>query len=389
MKKLKVLFLVTEDWYFWSHRLPLARALRERGAEVWVMTRIGDLGDAIAREGFKVISWRISRRNANPLAELPALLRVLRVYRDLRPDIVQHVALKPILHGGIAARLTKRIPSINVVAGLGHMFLGTGESRGALRWFLLALLRWIHTSASEVVVFQNGEDRDFFVGQGVVREEFSVIVRGAGVNTDQFAPSPEPDGVPVVVLPTRMLWEKGVGEFVAAAEMLQRRGILARFVLVGKPDEENHACIPRQQLVEWDRSGVVEWWGHRDDMPNVFSEASLVCYPSYREGVPKCLLEAASCGRAIVTTDAPGCREVVRHGKNGLIVPARDAHALAEAIATLLQDSALRRAMGIQGRGIATREFSEQVVINQMIGVYQNLLGDRWPALSWQLDQSS
>jgi len=182
---------------------------------------------------------------------------------------------------------------------------------------------------ARALILQNPDDVRLFVSLGLAREDSIRLIRGSGVDTQRYAPALEPDGAPLVVLPARMLWDKGVGEFVAAARELRSCGVDARFALVGDADMENPASIPRRQLKEWTDEGVVEWWGQRDDMPNVFCQSALVCLPSYREGLPKALLEAASCGRAIVTSDVPGCREIVCHGDNGLLVPGRDAAALA------------------------------------------------------------
>jgi glycosyltransferase involved in cell wall biosynthesis len=201
------------------------------------------------------------------------------------------------------------------------------------------------------------------------------------VDPTVFTPSPEPDGVPCVILATRMLWAKGVGEFVSAAAQLRSQGVAARFVLVGETDPENAGRVEETQLRQWAGQGLVEWWGRRNDMPAVFAGCNVVCFPSsYGEGVPKVLIEAAACGRAIVATDIPGCRAIVRHNDNGLLVPARDPEALARAIALLLGDPTYRARLGARGREIAVGEFSEEMVIRQTLAVYQELLGAQWPA---------
>jgi len=354
--------------------------MRDRGAKVVVLTHVNYLEEAIKQEGFQLIPWHISSGSLNPFREFVAFLHVLRVYRRERPDLVHHVAIKPVVYGGLAARVCGNIPSVNAIAGLGHVFISQRRAMRLLRRLLLVLLRWSLNGKDTMAIFQTSDNRDIFIEAGIVRRGQTTVIRGSGVDPKEFSPQPEPDSVPVVILATRMLWEKGVGDFVDAASKLRERGVSARFVLVGDPDPGNPACIPRTQLLSWAASGVVEWWEHRNDMPVVFAQSNVVCFPSYYgEGVPKVLIEAAACGRAIVTTDVPGCREVVRNGENGLLVPARDREALVNAIETLLKDPPLRARMGARGREIAVQEFSEDLVVRQTLAVYRELLGPRWP----------
>lgn len=373
----KILFLVTEDYYFWSHRLSVARAARAGGAKVLVMSHITRYREAMEVEGFEVIEWHISRGNWNPLYEVRAFLEVVRVYRRELPTLVHHVALKPIIHGGVAARLCGGIPSVNAIAGLGHIFNHSTWKNQLLCRVLSAFMRWVLNGANAKTVFQNSENCELLVEEGIVPQGQAIIVRGVGVDTRTFCPQPEPAGPPVVMLPSRMLWVKGVGEFVSAAQSLREQGFAVRFVLVGGPDSHNPDSIPKAQLQAWAESGVVEWWGHQNDMGVVLAQSSLVCLPSYFEGLPKVLVEAAACGRAIVTTDTPGCRDVVRHGENGLLVPPRDAKALASSLALLLNNKTLRAAMGARGREIVLREFSEEYLNEQILAVYRELLGIR------------
>ncbi len=373
---MKILFLINNDWAFWSHRVSLARAMRARGAEVVVLTHVNYLEQAIKQEGFQLIPWHISSGSLNPFREFLAFLQVLHVYRHERPDLVHHVTIKSVIYGGLAARLCGNIPSVNAITGLGHVFISQSWGMRLLRRLLLVLFRWVLRRRGSTTIFQNADNCNDLVKAGVVPQERIVLIRGSGVDVKAFSPRPEPNGVPVVILATRMLWEKGVADFVDAASKLREQGVSARFVLVGDPDPGNPACIPRDQLLSWAASGVVEWWGHRNDMPAVLAESNVVCFPSYYgEGVPKVLIEAASCGRAIVTTDVPGCREVVRNGDNGLLVPAKDANALAGALKALILDPGLRAMMGVQGREIAVREFSEERVIRETLAVYRELLG--------------
>jgi len=365
----KLLFVVTEDWYFVSHRLPLAAAAQAAGFEVAVATRDGGHAEAIRAVGIRLVPFHLSRAYGNPLREIQALVRL---YRRERPAIVHHVALKPIVYGAIAARIAGVPAQVNAVVGLGWLFTSPkGVMRlipPAARWILATLLR----TRGTMTIVQNPDDRALLMRSHLPESRIRLI-RGAGVDTTVFAPAPEPPGPVCIVLAARMLWDKGVGEFVEAARLIRHTGVWARFVLVGDPDPDNPASISESTLRGWHGHEGVEWWGRRDDMPSVFHAAHIACLPSYREGLPKVLLEAAACGRPVVTTDAPGCREVVRDGDNGILVPPRDPQSLADALAKLIKDERLRRAMGKHGRELVLKEFSSEQVVRETIGVYREL----------------
>jgi len=376
----KILFLYADDTYFWRNRLGLAAEARQQGLETVLMAPVSDYRAEIEKEDVRVIPWGLSRRNLNPAREFRPFLEVIRVYRRERPDIVQSETLKAILHGGLAARLTGHVPSVNVLCGLGAIFVRLDLKTKLIRWLLLRLLSAIFSGSNTRVVFQNDCDRDLLVGMKVVAREQTYVTPGNGVKVERFVPVPEPEGTPVVLLPGRMLWEKGVGDFVATAEALRKAGVHARFVLVGAPDADNPGCIPESQLRNWHESGVVEWWGSQADMPSIYARSALVCLPSYYgEGLPNVLAEAGASGRAVVACDIPGCRQAVRHGENGLLVPPRDPEALGEAIRLVLADSDLRRRLGASGRQRAVEEFSHARIVNQILGIYRELLGNKWP----------
>jgi len=369
----RLLYLITEDWYFWSHRLDLARAARDAGFDVTIVTRVSDHGERIRREGFRLIPISLLRRSLNPLRELFAIAELVRIYRSSRPHLVHHVAIKPILYGSLAAWIV-RVPAVlNAFAGLGYAF--TEERVRVLRWSVKVTLKAVVRLSRSVVLVQNGDDKELLVREGIVPATRARMIAGSGVDVTAFSAQPTPSGIPIVLLPSRMLWDKGVGEFVEAARELEREGIKARFVLVGRRDEHNPAAIPRSCLTKWIREGAVEWWDHREDMPTVYQTASLVVLPSYREGLPKVLLEAAACRKAIVTTDVPGCRDVVRQNVNGLLVPPRNSKALAEAIGKLLQDTPQREAMAARGRELAEKEWAAPIIIEQVLAIYRELSG--------------
>jgi len=360
----RLLYVVNNAAFFLSHRLPIAVAARKAGFDVHVATPPGEAARRIAEAGFPFHPIRLRRGGKSPVGALVALLSLWRLYRRLHPDVVHHVTIKPVLLGGIAARLACVPAVVHAVSGLGYAFLAGGALRTAAR----ALYRFAFGHGNLRVIFQNPDDREEL---DMLPKEKSVLIRGAGVDLDEFRPSPEPSGPPVVLLPARMLKDKGVGEFVEAARAL--RGT-ARFVLCGAPDPANPNTVTRETLEVWQREGAVEWWGHKDDMPNVLRQCHVVCLPSYyKEGLPKALLEAAASGRPIVTTFVPGCREAVKEGVNGLTVPPRDVEALVAALRALIEDPDLRASMGAKGRRIAEEEFSVEEVARRTLEVYREL----------------
>lgn len=371
----KLLFFVTEDWYFCSHRLPIARAAKVSGYDVVVVTRVGSHGEAIIAEGFKLIPLGMSRRSKNPFRELLALFEVIGIYWREKPDLVHHVALKPVLYGSVAARLTGCNKIINAVAGLGFVFSSNTLLARILRPAISFLFKLLFKNPNGFVIVQNPDDQKLLVSELSVEKERVVLIQGSGVDIDKFHVTNEPEGVVTVALVSRMLWDKGVGEFMAAAELLRKKGISFRSLLVGQPDNENPGSISEAQLVAWSKQEAVDWVGYVSDIPRVWSESHIAVLPSYYgEGVPKCLIEAAACSRAIVTTDMPGCREIVRDNENGLLVPARDAKSLAEALEKLIIDDRLRKKMGARGRQLVENEFSEEIVVKQTLALYDELM---------------
>jgi len=373
--KLKIIFLITEDWYFWSHRLPIARAARDAGFEVLIATRVNQHRSLINKEGFKLIPIGLKRRSKNVVKEIFSIIEVIRIYRREKPDIVHHVAVKPVLYGSWATRIASISGVVNALAGLGFIFVAEGWKAKALKRFVFFAYRTAFSSKNTIGIFQNPEDMRLFIDVGVVKREKAVLIRGSGVDVSYFEHLPEPAGIPIILLASRMLWDKGVGEFVDAARQLRKDGVACRIVLVGVPDPENPASIPEETLRGWHTEGIVEWWGYREDMSKVLSQAHIVALPTtYGEGVPKILIEAASCGRAIVANDVPGCRELVRNNENGFLVHPRDSKSLADALKTLIENPKLRAKMGAKGREIVESEFSEEIVVRQTMEIYKEIL---------------
>jgi glycosyltransferase involved in cell wall biosynthesis len=370
----RLLFLITEDWYFWSHRLDVARAARDAGFDVMIATRVTEHGERIQREGFRLFPISLVRQSRNPFMELAAVLELVWLYRRERPAIVHHVALKPILYGSLAAWISGVPIVVNAFAGLGYAFTDATRRKSLAHTFLCRALTTLLRLSQSVIIFQNKDDRELLLEEGVVGIQQTRIIPGSGVDTKRFDVSPSAEARPIVMLASRMLWDKGVGEFVEASRRLKQNGLAARYVLVGRCDEHNPAAIEPTQLRQWVEEGVVEWWEHRDEMSQTLASATIVVLPSYREGLPKVLLEAAACGKPLIATDVPGCHDIVTHGVNGLLVPARDSSALAVAIDSLLRDSSLRAAMGMAGRAGVVRAFSVEKVAGQVVDLYRELL---------------
>ncbi len=372
----RLLYLVNIPRFFVSHRLPLALAAREAGYEVHVATSAHDREHVAVIEaaGFPFHPLPLSQHGMRPLEEGRTILAIERLYRKLKPDLVHHVTIKAVIYGGIAARLARVPAAVFAITGLGYLYSEPGFKARLARMGASVAFRAALGHPNARLIFQNPDDRAMFLREKLIDETRTVVIKGSGVDMSAFMPMPEADGVPVILFAGRLLWKKGVGEFVEAARRLKNGGVAARFVVVGYGEPSSPAAVPESQIRDWAASGLVEWWGKRDDMPTVFAQSHLVCLPSsYGEGVPKVLIEAAACGRAIVTTDTPGCREITRDGENGLLVPPGDVDALAAAIRRLAADGELRRAMGARGREIALAEFSLESVVAQTFAVYQTL----------------
>jgi glycosyltransferase involved in cell wall biosynthesis len=282
--------------------------------------------------------------------------------------------MKPILYGSLAAWIVRVPVILNAFAGLGYVFTDRARWATVLGRFMKMGLKVMIGLSRSMVLVQNQDDRDRLVEEGIVSAAHIRIIAGSGVDIGLFAVGESPSGAPIVILPARMLWDKGIREFVEAARHVKAKGVEARFILVGRCDVDNPSAIRQAQLLRWVEEGVVEWWGHREDMPSVYEAASLVVLPSYREGLPKVLLEAAACGRAVIATDVPGCRDIVQDKVNGILVPPKDAQKLAAAIERLLSDHSLRKAMGIPGRKMVVAQWSGAIVTAQVLNLYREMM---------------
>ena len=372
----KLLYVINGAAFFNTRLSRLALAARERGYEVHVALPPSAETARTRELGFITHAIPFSRSGIRPWTELWTLLRLAALYRRIRPSLVHHFTIKPVIYGGLAARWSRTPAVVSTLTGLGFVFSSQSFKARALKPIVMCLLRFSLNLPNIKVVFQNPGDRGTILGRVLKKTGAAALIKGTGVDITEFCQTPEPTGRPIVLFASRMLVEKGAVEFVKMALELRSRGVQARFVMVGDPDPGYPSSIPRERLEAWNQDGCVEWWGQQTRMPEVLAGSSLVCLPScYGEGVPRILIEAAACGRASVTFDAPGCREIVRHGENGLLVQGGDLEGLARAVEELLAQPQKRAAMGRQGRDLVEECFTQERIMAQYLALYRELDG--------------
>lgn len=372
-----ILFVVNIPEFFLSHRLPIAVAAQEAGYEVHIASAPGDSVESLRAKGFIHHPVGFARSGQNPWVELGTLVSLVRLFRSVRPDLVHLITIKPVLYGGIAARLVRVSGVVAAISGLGTVFLADSGLAKARRWFVTKLYATALKQQRLAVIFQNPDDRDTLISLGALKADAARMIRGSGVSLEDYLCLPEPvTDKPVVVMAARLLEDKGVFEFVEAARLLRARGVDAKMRLIGSADTENLTCVTETVLEQWREEGAVELLGFRSDIAEQYADANIVCLPSYREGLPKSLVEAAACGRAVVTTDVPGCRDAITPNETGLLVPVKDSVALADAIQKLVEEPGLRKRMGKAGRGLAEEAFSIEKIIAQHLNIYEEVFAN-------------
>lgn len=374
---MKILYFANTEWYLYNFRLSLLKKVRDLGIDVILISPPGEYGARLEAEGFRWVPLPMDRRSLNPLAEIRLLVDIVRIYECEKPDLVHHFTIKSVIYGSIAAIVTGVRCRINAITGLGHVFISNTLRARLLRQVVRMLVRFAVNSKRGRLILQNNDDRELFLENKLIDSEYIRVIRGSGVNTKRFDLSNklQENGASLrILLATRLLWEKGVREYVEAAKLLSNKKINALFLLAGSPDPGNPASVPQESILSWDKDKIIVALGHTDDMPSLLKTVDLVVLPSYREGTPRILLEAAASGLPIVTTDVPGCREIVSHHVNGLLVAARDSHQLAEAILYMVTNPAERIRMGKAGREKVMTEFDESIVISATLNVYDELI---------------
>ncbi|HED15552.1 MAG TPA: glycosyltransferase family 1 protein [Gammaproteobacteria bacterium] len=370
-----LLFVVNKASFFLSHRLLLARGALSQGYRVHVATPMDNDVEKITENNFVHHSILMNRSGSNPFQELRSLYSLYTLYKELKPDLIHHITIKPVLYGSIAARLAKVPAIVNAIPGLGHVFTETGFVAAIRKKIVIIVYRAALKHKNMEVIFQNTENYNFFIGKRLVNKTNAVVIKGSGVDVNEYYPEPEPSqGLPLVILASRMLYDKGVSQFVDAARLINSDKMVARFALIGDSDSGNPNSVPVPVLTSWHTEGYIEWWGHRDNMPEVIRMSNIVCLPTYYgEGVPKVLIEAAASGRPIVATDIAGCREIVQNGENGILVMEKSVPDLVKAIRKLIENTGLREKMSQAGRKLVMECFSSDTVIADTISVYRDL----------------
>ena len=366
----KILYIINHMDWFWSHRLPLARGAQQDGWSVYVAAPDAGWDRKLADQGFIGLELPSSK---NPFGIFKTIAAIAALLKQVKPDLMHAITLKYAFMSGLAARSYPEVKAVHTIAGLGYLFSGEGWRPHILRLIAGPLLRLSLKRKNTQIIFQNPDDENLMIRRGFVEAGQCHLIRGSGVDTAEFPFAEEPPyKTPLVIMPTRLVHEKGISVFVEAARILQNRGIDARFQIAGGLSENNPRAISETEINRMVADEAVQWLGKVKNMPDLLANCTLVVYPSwYGEGVPKVLLEAASSGRAIVTTDHPGCREAVRDGENGLLVPVKNAAATADAIEKLLQDPQRRKAMGLRGRARAEQEFDARIIVEKTLKIYR------------------
>ncbi|MDM8557665.1 glycosyltransferase family 4 protein [Candidatus Parabeggiatoa sp. HSG14] len=373
---MKILLFANTDWYLYNFRLPLAKYLREKGLEVILVSSDGPYGHYFEENGFRWIPIPMNRRSLNPWTEIKLLFYLTKLYIKEKPDLVHHFTIKCVVYGSLAAQFAGIKSRINAITGLGHVFTTKTFRTKLLRPFVSYLLRFTLQGTQSRLILQNPDDVHTIMQAHLALSKHIRLICGSGVDTKRFQPFFIPKKIPKifkVLLATRLLWEKGVGEYVEAARILNHNQTV-KFFLAGSPDPGNPASVSLEQIMAWEREGIITVLGHLDNMELFLKQVDLAVLPSYREGVPRSLLEAAACGLPIVTTDAPGCREVVANGINGLLVPCKDSTVLAEAIQYMMEHPQERKRMGVASRNKVLAEFDQKIIFKKTFRVYKELL---------------
>ena len=374
----KLLFNITEDWFFCSHFLERALAAKKAGYSIFVLSRLSLNKDILENYGMKFISVPFRRKSINPIYEIYILIRIILIYKRVRPDIVHHVAAKPIIYGSIAARICRIKSVINAPVGMGYVFTSNTIKSKILRPLLKILFKFFINSHNGInkrnkVIFENKDDLNYFIKLRAIDPKNACIIQGAGVRIKQNYKPRKIKEIPTIALVARMLKDKGINEFVEASRIINREKIFGNFLLVGDIDSGNPSSLKRQTLAKWNNEKVVKWVGWVDNVEEILKKTDILCLPSYREGLPKALIEGAAYGLPIVTTNTVGCKDVVEDGVNGFLVPIKNVEKLSSRIFELIQNKELRNKMGLESFKIASSKFSSKIIISQTLNVYNEM----------------
>lgn len=372
--KKKLLFVVNVDWFFITHRLPLALAAKKKGYSVGIASQDSGEKENIVTNGLNFHQIPFSRSGTNIFRELFTLFEIYKLYRKESPDIVHHITIKPIVYGSLISILFPKLQIINAVTGRGYLSSDVGYAK-FLRIMIDSFSRIIFKRKNIKFIFQNAEDQSYYLDKGFIHKNQSFLIRGSGVNYDMYSPSEvEYDKKKTrVLLASRMIWDKGILEYVQAARILKRKYPEVKFILAGFIDIHNPNTVTKSELQKWHNEGIIEWIGFQSDMITLIRSVSIVVLPTYYpEGVPKILIEAASVGKPIITTNRPGCRDIVKDGVNGILIDAKNPNQLCDAIIELIEDKEKQINYGKAGREIVIKFFSEEFIIKQTLELYEH-----------------
>ena len=370
---MKLFIVVSEDWSFWSHRLSLALSAIDAGFDVTVVTRLRKFEKLIKEKGINAININFRRSSNTPLIDLYNLIKLIIIFKKEKPDIIHNVALKTTLLGSIAGLFTSNSKIVNAFTGLGYVFSSDRLRARIIRTLIRPLFGLIIRRRNYWAIFQNPDDMELFSNLRLTVPERTVLIRGSGVDLGDFFKTIDKNEIPIVMLASRMLWDKGISEFIEAAKRAHQNNINAKFLLVGDVDIDNPMSIPISILNKWAKEDYIKWEGHSANMHQTLCSASIICLPSYREGLPKILLEAAATGRPLIATDVPGCREIVKDGYNGILVNLKDVNSLYNGIITLVDNTEMRKRMGKNSRKLVENELSTEIINSQTLTLYKRM----------------
>lgn len=373
-KSQRILFVITEDWALISHRLHLVKAAIEAGYEVALAAKVSKYRKTLENKGIKIFEWNLSRGSLNPLKEINAIFSLVKILSIFKPNIIHAVAQKPVIYSGLARKIYNKASFVGTLGGVGFVFTSQSLKAKLLKPIVIFLLKYVLSGNKIRLILQNQENIVTIKKLGIIDSKNIQLVRGAGVEIEKFLPSQIPENIPTVILPGRLLWDKGVAEFIRIAKRIKARNIKSRFVLVGNNDPENPECVPQAKIDKWVSSGIVEHWGRCDNMETIYQKISIVCLPSYNEGLPKVLLEAASCSRPAVAFNVPGCREVIENKVNGFLVEFGNENELEKVLIKLINNKKLCDQMGKNGRNIVEREFSSKIINTQTFNIWKEII---------------
>lgn len=372
----RIALFANTDWYLYNFRLSLAEALRAKGVEVLLISPDGPYGEQLVAKGFRWIALPMARRGLNPFREAGLILQIARLLKQEKVDLVHGFTIKAAVYAGLAGRIAGLRAWVASVTGLGWTFINQGLAARALRIPVRTLIGLSLKSPRARLILQNRTDFSEFLAAGLATEGQTRLIPSSGVDCERFCPPGDREPGPTrVLMAARLLWDKGLAEYVGAARRLRADGVEARFLLAGDTDPGNPAAVEPDQVKRWVDEGVIEWLGHQEEMVGLYRSAEIVVLPSYREGLSRVLIEAIACGRAVVTTDVPGCRDVVTDQTDGLLVPVKDEAALADAILRLIEDRSLAVRLGKAARQGALDRFEQGAIARRTMEVYEELLG--------------